>query len=234
MYKEKRILAVIPARGGSKGIKLKNLRAVAGKSLVAWACSAVNESTLIDRKIISTDHEQIAAEARTCKVEVPFMRPENLSGDFVSDLEVLTHAVTESEKIYGETYNVVLMMQPTSPTRKVEHIEQIIKKLVDENLDSVWTVSATDLKFHPLKQLTIGPNGLLDFYLEEGKSIIARQQLKPVYHRNGIGYAFSRECLLEQKGIKGKRAGAIIIEGSVANIDTVEDLDFAEKIMRSS
>ncbi len=231
MYNQKKILAIVPARGGSKGIKLKNLREVAGKSLVGWVGHVLRETDLIDRKVISTDHAEIAAEARRSDIEVPFMRPESLSGDFVSDLDVLTHAIQESETVYGEVYDVIVMLQPTSPTRTHVHIEQIIKKLVDDNLDAVWTVSQTDLKFHPLKQLSLDQNGMMDFYLEEGKSIIARQQLRPVYHRNGIGYAFTRECILHQKKIMGSRTGVVVIEGKIANIDTPEDLVYAEKLM---
>lgn len=232
MYKQKRVLAVVPARGGSKGIKLKNLRQVAGKTLVGWTGFVLNGTSLVDTRIISTDHMEIADEAKRCGLEVPFMRPENLSGDFISDLQVLTHALEESEKIYKQNFDIVLMLQPTSPARTSAQIEQVIKKLVDEDLDAVWTVTETDLKFHPLKQLSIDENGSMDFFLEEGKSIVARQQLKPVYHRNGICYAFTRGCLLEQHTIKGRRTGAVIIQGKMPNIDTLEDLKFAEEVMR--
>ena len=231
MYNQKRILAVVPARGGSKGIKLKNLRQVAGRTLVGWVGFVLNKTSLVDRKIISTDHPEIAQEAINNNLEVPFTRPENLSGDFISDLMVLTHALTESEEVFKETYDVILMLQPTSPARTAAQIEQVIKKLIDEKLDAVWTVSETDLKFHPLKQLKL-EEGLMDFFLEEGKSIVARQQLKPVYHRNGLCYAFTRECLLTQATIKGKRTGAVVIEGKIPNIDTIEDLDFAESVIR--
>ncbi len=234
MYKEKRILAIIPARGGSKGIKLKNLREVAGRSLVGWAGLVLQQvHSLIDRKIISTDHDLIAREALRYDVEAPFRRPENLSGDYVSDLDVLTHALLVAEKLYSERYDVIVMLQPTSPGRTPKHVHQVIEKLVDEDLDAVWTVSQTDLKFHPLKQLTIDSEGLMDYYIDEGKNIIARQQLTPIYHRNGIGYAFTRECLLEKKSIIGSRAGAVVIEGKVPNIDTIEDLDNAERFMAS-
>ncbi|MEJ7645959.1 MAG: acylneuraminate cytidylyltransferase family protein [Chryseolinea sp.] len=227
----KRILAVVPARGGSKGIKLKNLREVAGKTLVGWAGTTLKQISMVDRKIISTDHHEISMEAERNGLSVPFMRPEDLSGDFISDLQVLHHALTASEKFFNETFDVVVMLQPTSPARTVTHIEEVITKLVDDDLDAVWTVSPTDLKYHPLKQLSIGEDGLMDFYLEGGKAVIARQQLKPVYHRNGICYAFTRDCLLKQETIKGKRTGAVVIEGRIPNIDTVEDLAFAEEVI---
>lgn len=232
MYRQKRILAVVPARGGSKGIKLKNLREIAGRTLVGWVGYVLKQTVLIDRKIISTDHSDIVKEAVNNDIEAPFMRPESLSGDFNSDLEVLTHALLESERFYGERYDVVVMLQPTSPSRSVLQIEQVIKKLVDEEFDAVWTLSKTDLKYHPLKQLSIDESGLMDFFLPEGKLIVARQQLKPVYHRNGLCYAFTRECLLDQGTIKGRKTGAVIIEGKVPNIDTIEDLAFAEKFMQ--
>jgi CMP-N-acetylneuraminic acid synthetase len=232
MYKGKKILAVVPARGGSKGIKLKNLRKIAGKSLVAWTGYVLDRTSLVDRKVVSTDHKEIAQEALDNNIEAPFFRPEHLSGDFISDLEVLTHALIESEKIFQERFDVVIMLQPTSPARTPEQIEEVLKKLIDEDLDAVWTVSATDVKFHPLKQLSIDEHGLMDFFLEEGKSIIARQQLKPVYHRNGLCYAFTRDCLLNQKRIKGNRTGAVVIEGKIPNIDTLEDLELAEHVMQ--
>lgn len=231
MYNGKKILAIVPARGGSKGISLKNLRQLAGKSLVAWVGHVLAKTNFVDRKIVSTDHPAIVEEARNCGLGVPFLRPEDLSGDFISDLQVLTHALVEAEREYKEDYDVVLMLQPTSPGRTHVHIEQTVRKLIDENLDAVWTVTETDLKFHPLKQLRVDHNGLLDFFLEEGSNIIARQHLKPVYHRNGIAYAFTRDCLLEQKTIKGKRTGTIVINEKVPNIDTLEDLNGAEKFM---
>lgn len=234
MYKGKSILAVVPARGGSKGIKLKNLRTVAGKSLVAWCGEVLAKCQYIDRKVVSTDHDGIAEEAMKHGIEAPFRRPEDLAGDFISDLQVLTHALLAAESSYGQQFDVVVMLQPTSPARTVDHIEGCISKLIDEGLDAVWTVSPTDLKFHPLKQLLVDEQGHMDLYLEEGNKIIARQQLKPVYHRNGLCYAIARECLLVQRSIKGKHAGAVIVEGKIPNIDTMEDLLAAEEIVKNT
>ena len=92
----------------------------------------------------------------------------------------------------------------------------------------MWTVSPTDSKSHPLKQLNVGEGGSLDLHDASGAQIIARQQLDPVYHRNGIAYAFTRECLLEQKTIRGKRTGALVIKEPCVNIDTEWDLELAE------
>ena len=104
-------------------------------------------------------------------------------------------------------------------------------RLVVGDFDAVWTVSETDSKSHPLKQLVVDADGRLDWYDPAGGIIIARQQLKPVYHRNGIAYAITRSCLLEQNTIKGARTGVVIIDEHVINIDSEYDLELANFLM---
>lgn len=227
MIKGRRILAVVPARGGSQGVRLKNLREVGGLSLVARAAKVARAIDEIDRAIVSTDHDGIAEEAERAGLAAPFRRPEELSGPRISDLEVLTHAINEMERQDGVRYDIVVMLQPTSPSRTAEHVRKTIDTLIDGGFDAVWTVSETDSKAHPLKQLTIGSEGTLGYYDPAGATIIARQQLQPVYHRNGIAYAFTRDCLLDQKTIMGARTGSVLIEGPVVNIDTELDLQWA-------
>jgi CMP-N,N'-diacetyllegionaminic acid synthase len=212
MIEGQRILVVCPARGGSKGIPLKNLQPFLGVPLVARVGHLVAELPEIDRAIVSTDSVEIARVAQESGLDVPFYRPESLSGDRISDLEVLSHALVEMERLDSVTFDIVVMLQPTSPLRRTEHIRDTIQMLIDGNWDAIWTVSETDSKNHPLKQLTV-KEGLLDYYDESGKQIIARQQLVPVYHRNGVAYAIRRNCLLGQKSIKGKRTGALVVEG---------------------
>ena len=231
MVNHQYILAVIPARGGSKGISLKNLQKLRGKSLVAWAGDAVGKVAEIDHAVVSTDHEGIANAAESAGIGAPFRRPESLAGDRVGDLEVLTHALQAAEKLDGRKYNIVVMLQPTSPFRKPEQVSACIRMLVEGEWDAVWTVSPTDSKSHPLKQLSVSETGALDLCDAAGAQIIARQQLEPVYHRNGIAYAFTRECLLEQKTIRGKRTGALVIEELCVNIDTEWDLELAEFLL---
>ncbi len=232
MIAGKRILAVVPARGGSKGIPLKNLQLVKGISLVARVGEIIRGLPEIDRAVVSTDHEEIARVAESAGIAAPFRRPHGLSGDRIGDLEVLTHALTATEEIDRETYDVVLMLQPTSPLRRAEDVGACLSKLVDGGWDAVWTVSETDSKEHPLKQLTVAQDGRMDYYDPAGATIIARQQLKPVYHRNGIAYAISRECLLTQGTIKGAKTAAHIVRGEHVSIDTPWDLELAEYILR--
>ena len=228
MIQNQSILAVIPARGGSKGVPLKNLRTVGGLSLVAHVGNVVAKVTEIDRAVVSTDHEGIAEAAEAAGIAAPFRRPESLSGDRIGDLEVLSHALKVSEQLDGCKYDIVVMLQPTSPFRKPEQVSACIRMLVEGNWDAVWTVSPTDSKSHPFKQLLIGEADELDLYDSAGAQIIARQQLEPLYHRNGIAYAFTRECLMEQKTIRGRRTGALVIKEPCVNIDTEWDLELAE------
>jgi CMP-N,N'-diacetyllegionaminic acid synthase len=216
-------LVIIPARGGSKGVPLKNMREVQGVSLVKLAAKVASEVQCVDRIAVSTDHDEIAKSAVDGGASAPFRRPEELSGDRISDLQVLTHALSEMENQDNQKYDIIVMLQPTSPLRTAKHVVDTIEMLVKDNLDAVWTVSETESKYHPLKQLTL-KEGKLGYYNKSGKEIIARQQLQPVYHRNGIAYAITRECLLEKKSIMGNRCGAVICDGDFISIDT--ELDF--------
>ena len=233
MIAGRRILAVVPARGGSKGIKLKNLRPVLGVPMVARVGHVVGRLDNIDRAVVSTDHEEIARVAEASGLAAPFRRPEPLSADRIGDLEVLTHALGEMERIDRLTYEIVVMLQPTSPLRQPEDVTRTVAMLVEGSWDAVWTVSESDSKAHPLKQLTMEPgSGRLDYHDPAGKAIIARQQLTPLFHRNGVAYAITRDCLLEQQTIMGARTGALLIEGPAISIDSEWDIELCEFLMR--
>jgi len=230
MINQRRVLAVVPARGGSKGISMKNLRHVRGRPLVALAGDTAAEVLEIDRRVVSTDHPEIARVAREAGLDAPFMRPESIAGDRIGDWEVLSHALLATEAFDGVCYDIVVMLQPTSPLRRPADVSGTIRMLVDGSFDAVWSVSATDSKAHPLKQLAVR-DGHMDYWDPRGAQIIARQQLEPVYHRNGVAYAITRECLLEQKTIKGARTGAYIVPGEHVSIDTEWDIELIEFLL---
>jgi len=230
MIKGKKTLVVVPARGGSKGIKLKNLQPLRGIPLVSIVGRVVKRLPWVDRAVVSTDHDDIAAAAEAEGLSAPFRRPEELSGDRIADWDVLHHALLACEELDGCRYDVVVMLQPTSPFRRPEHVTSTVERLLDGGFDAVWTVSETDSKAHPLKQLVI-KDDLLDYYDPAGAAIIARQQLKPVYHRNGVAYAMTRQCLEEQQTIKGKRTSYLIIDDPQVNIDTMDDFLYAEFLL---
>lgn len=227
MIGDKRILVVVPARGGSKGVKLKNIRPLNGVPLVALVGQVVQQLDWVDRAVVSTDHPQIAKIAEEAGLDAPFLRPDELSGDIVADGPVLQHALLACEKIDQQRYDVVVMLQPTSPFRKPSHVTAAVTKLVEGGYDAVWTVSESDSKAHPLKQLVIDGDRL-DYYDPAGAEIIARQQLTPVYHRNGVAYVMVRKLVADHQAIKGARTSAVIIQDLLVNIDTELDFKLAE------
>jgi CMP-N-acetylneuraminic acid synthetase len=212
-------------------VKLKNIRTINGVPLVALVGQLVKKLDYVDRAVVSTDHPKIAEIAEESGLDVPFMRPEELSGDIVADWDVLHHALLECEKIDNRQYDVVVMLQPTSPFRKPEHVTATVDKLIKGGYDAVWTVSETDAKAHPLKQLVIRDD-VLDYYDPAGASIIARQQLTPVYHKNGVAYAISRDCIINKKSIKGDKTSFVVIDDLLVNIDTELDFKLAEFVLQ--
>ena len=230
MLHGKNILAVIPARGGSKGIKLKNLIKLGNRSLVKWVADCVKACEIIDRAIVSTDHPEIKRVAEASGLECPFVRPDYLAGDVVSDVDVLCHAVHTFEQQTDIHYDIIVMLQPTSPFRRPSHINAVCNKLIHDNCDSVLTLSKSDPKTHPLKQLLF-ENNIVKYYDEAGKVIIARQQLPALYFRNGLAYAMTRDCLLVQKSTIGRHPSAVITEDRVVNIDSNEDVEYGQYLL---
>lgn len=230
MFKSKKILAIIPARSGSKGIKNKNLKKINKISLVGHAIQFAKKNPEIDDVIVSTDGLNIKKEALNYNIKVPFLRPKKLSGDNVHDYPVLYHAMITTEKFLKKKYDYILMLQPTSPLRSRKEFKECLKKIYKKKYDAVWTISEIDKKFHPYKQFLIYGEELklLD---KKGKKIINRQQLEKTYIRNGSIYIFSRNCLLKSKSIYGKKLGYIISKIKHISIDSIDDLKKVKKII---
>lgn len=233
MIASKRVLAVVPARGGSKGVKLKNLRTVGGSPIVSLAIRTALAVPEIDCTVVSTDHDEIAAVASSAGIPVSFRRPASLSGDRIGDVEVLQHALNASEEDTGQHFDIIVMLQPTSPLRTPGDVSRAIHMLVDGRFDAVWSVSKTDTKSHPLKQLIVKKDGTIDYYDVAGSNIIARQQLEPLYHRNGIVYAIDRACLMENGAIMSANTGAMIVEGDHVSIDTEWDFKLVNYLVQN-
>jgi CMP-N-acetylneuraminic acid synthetase len=227
-----KVLAIVPARGGSKGIRLKNLRVVAGQSLLARTLALASSLPEISHVCVSTDHPDIKAAALEFDGVTVVDRPEELSGDRVADSPVLKHALEATDALLDMRFDIVLMLQVTSPLRDARDIRECLEALANDNGDAAWTVSPTELHFHPLKQLVVDDAGNMDLYDSRGLEIVARQQLTPVFHRNGSCYALRRDFLMSSDTLFSPgRSKAIISEGVRVNIDTEEDLTLAEELL---
>ncbi len=231
MYKKKKILAVVLARSGSKGIKNKNLKKINNLSLVGHVGLFIKKIKIIDKRIISTNSKKIGKEGKKFNLDFIFDRPKYLSGPKVSDELVLNHALIATEKLTKQKFDVIVSFPPTSPLRKMNDVILSIKRLIDKKYDAVWTVSNVDSKFHPFKSLIIR-NKKLSFFSEMGKKIKYRQQLSKTYFRNGACYVFSRKTVLKKR-ILTKNTGFVISKTDQISIDDINDLNIARKIMKN-
>jgi CMP-N,N'-diacetyllegionaminic acid synthase len=221
------VLAIVPARSGSKGIRDKNMAVIGGLSLIARAANVLSSLPWIDRKVISTDAASYAKEARVHGLEAPFLRPVELSGDNVGALETIVHALETCEHLDRCTYSLVILAEPTSPLREASDIESTVRTLLRTGADSAITVSRIDTKNHPEKIFEI-VNGVLSPYAAINKTITQRQQLGPLYWRNGLCYCFRRNTLLVQKTLITRNTVPILTDRPVANIDEELDLLWAQ------
>jgi CMP-N,N'-diacetyllegionaminic acid synthase len=227
----RKILGVVPARAGSKGIPGKNLRPVGGISLVGRAAALLASLPWADARIISTDGDDIAREAVRHGIEAPFMRPDEHSGDMATSVGMWRHAWLASEAHYGCQFDLSILLEPTSPLRLAEDVERTVALLLDCGAAGAMTVSRTPAHYTPHKTLTLSPEGRVGFYLADGGSYATRQKIPDYYHRNGICYALTRQCLVEQGEIIGADTRALVIEREIVNIDDPFDLEFAEWLM---
>lgn len=221
-----RVLGVIPARGGSKGIPEKNLRAVAGVPLIVYTIRAAEHSVRLSRAIVSTDDDHIAEVAAAAGADVPFRRPARLATDEALAIDVLQHALETLEAEGDEAYDAVVMLQPTTPFRGAADIDGAVAKLESTGADSV--ISVIDVGgHHPARMKYLEGDRLVDPPFAEAVENQPRQQLEPMFLRNGAIYATRRRTLLGGS-LKGGDCRAWIMprERSV-NIDDLDDLSYA-------
>jgi CMP-N,N'-diacetyllegionaminic acid synthase len=227
-----KVLAVVPARGGSKGVPRKNLRKLAGLSLIARAARVIGELPWIDRAIISTDDPDMEEEGRRHGLDMPFMRPAELASYTSSGPDVLHHAWTECEKHYGTRFDYALYLEPTSPLRRAADVEAAFKHLLSGPYQSAATVSRSPGHFTPHKCLLVDDKGLIRFYLPEGRAVHARQQIPAFYYRNGVAYALRREPFLTSKEVIGDTTVAVVIDRPLVNVDDELELEFADWLLQ--
>lgn len=194
MYKNNNILAVIPARGGSKGVPHKNIHPLAGKPLLAWSIEQAKESKYIDRLILSSDSPRIMRVAKRFGCEVPFTRPAKFAGDHVLGVVPLIHAV---ETLF-EKYDYAVLLQCTSPLRTPEDIDCAIRFCIDRKADSC--ISVCESKRHPFKMQKIDRRGILrPLEGNSQKGFLPRQKLPKIYQFNGAVYVIRTKTLLEKR-----------------------------------
>ena len=233
----KKILAVIPARGGSKGVLRKNMRTIGGKTLIARAIEAAQNSKYLERVLISTDDEDIAREARSLGLDLPFMRPPELATDHAPLMAVVLHAYNFF-KSKGTRYEAVLSLQPTCPFITGQTIDNVIEVWLANSCESVVTV-AEITKGHPYIAKRLLPGDRLEEFLPipEGAVVAPRQKREKAYYLTG-GMYLRDQRLLERSGTQGHCLGndaraAVVSQIEAVDINDEFDLEFAEFLVQS-
>ena len=232
MLKDKRILAVIPARGGSKRLKNKNLLFLSHKPLIAWTMQAAQESLYIDEIIVSTDSKEIAKEANRFGLQTPFVRPSELSGDEARSIDVVRHAIQWLKEHEGKSFDYVVLLQPTSPLRNAKHIDSALLQLHNQSADAV--VSVCENEHSPLWSNVLPENQSLENFLKPEYINSRSQDLAQFYRLNGAIYICDVSRLLKEDTffIKDKIYAYIMEQMDSVDIDTLLDFLVAETILK--
>lgn len=224
MFEGEKVLALVPARGGSKGLPGKNVRDLGGKPLIAWSIEAGRESTCVDEVIVSTDDAEISEAARLWGAEVPFLRPAELATDEAKSIDVILHAL-DWYAGQGARFGYLLLLQPTSPLRTAVDIDDAFALLADRQGKGV--VSVCETEHHPWWSNTLPEDGSMATFLRP-EALAGRQQLPPHYRLNGALYLAETGYLRRQRSFLGPQTFAhrMPAERSV-DIDTLLDFRLA-------
>lgn len=229
MFDGKKVLALVPARGGSKGLPGKNVKDLGGKPLIAWSIEAGLGSAFVDEVAVSTDAEEIAEAARRWGARVPFLRPAELATDGAKSIDVALHALDWYAR-GGIEFGYLLLLQPTSPLRTARDVDAAFALLSERKGKGVVSVCATE--HHPWWSNVLPEDGCLGEFLRPELLAASRQQLPPFYRLNGAIYLADTAYLRQGKAFLGKETFAFIMppERSV-DIDSALDFDLADVLV---
>lgn len=226
-----RVLAIVPARSGSKGLPDKNLHQLGEHSLLAWAARCAAGLPWLDERLLSTDSERYAAEGRRFGLRAPFLRPSDLATDDSPVLATVRHALRFCEEESGRELDVVLLLEPSSPFRRLRDVEAVVRAVAGDGAPAALAVSPLDSKNHPLKVFQLDERARISLFDERGRDVTRRQSLSPLYQRNGVAYAWSRETVLGEGTPWPDGTVAHLVDGPVANVDHPLDFAWAEFLL---
>jgi len=226
-----KVLAIIPARGGSKGVPRKNIREINSVPLIGYTINAALESNCLTDVVVSTDDIEIADISKKFGAQVPFLRPENLASDSAQSEPVVRHALRFMESEKNIKYDAVLMLQPTSPLRSSEHIRDCVELFTLQKCDSVVSVVSVGGE-HPFRMKRLIKGRLIN-YIDQGFwDMRPRQDLPDVYIRNGAVYLIDRDVLMQERQLIGRDClGYEMGDLESINIDSMLDLKLAEILL---
>jgi len=223
MYKGKNILGLIPARGGSKGLPGKNIKPLLGKPLIAWTIEQALASKYLDRVVVSTDDKKIAEISKKYGAGVPFMRPKELAEDNAKGIDVVLHVISRlKENNKKKSYDLIMLLQPTSPLRTKEDIDKAMKLLFLKEANAI--VSVCEVDHHPLWSNTLPEDGCMKNFISQEITNKNRQELPVFYRLNGAIYLAYCNYVKEQKSFIGEKTFAYIMPKE-RSIDIDDEID---------
>lgn len=225
------VLAIVPARGGTKGVPGKNLKQLLGKPLLSYAIEPALKSKSVQRVILSSDNDRIIETGRDLGAEIPFVRPHELALDDTPDRLVFQHALNWLKQNEGYEPDFVLNLRCTTPMKTVEDIDRVVSMWIDKETDSVRTMSPVDGVFHPYWMFRKDEQGLAHSFIE-GISVheyYQRQLLPPACRLNGLVDGIKTDIILNHSFFYGEKMGIVEVPNKRAlDIDTLEDFELAE------
>jgi CMP-N,N'-diacetyllegionaminic acid synthase len=231
---ECRVLGLIPARGGSKGVPRKNIRLLGGRPLLEYTAESALAARRLSQVVLSTEDPEVAEVGRRCGLEVPFMRPVELAQDSTRSLEVVQHALRWLEQ-RGDRFDAVCVLQPTSPLRGEGEIDACIALLQESGADAVMTVRRVPDEFNPFWTYLRDAQGCLRLCNGQTTPVSRRQELPPAFHRDGSVYVTRRDVLLDRSSLYGNcLVGYPVDDRPWVNIDTPDDWARAEELILAS
>ncbi len=232
MINNKKILAIIPARAGSKRLPGKNVKKLVGKPLIQWTIEAVQACQFVDTIVISTDDPKVIDISEKLGVKIPFIRPESLAQDSSSSIDVIFHAISHFEQL-GDKYDFILLLQPTSPLRTSRHILEAISLMNDKNADGI--ISVCEAEHSPLWMNTLDDTFDMSSFLKDEVKNKRSQDLKQYYRLNGAIYLININRLKNEKTMLLKDNIYAYEMDRMSSVDIDEQIDFyvAEAVLRN-
>lgn len=227
---ELKVLGIIPARAGSKGIPHKNIRVLKGKPLIHWAANALMKTKMVHTRICSTDSVEIADCVKQTGIEVPWLRPAELAEDSSSTVDVLVHALRRYQEQHNNFTHIALV-QPTSPTVLPDDIDAAIQLAIEKSADTVITGFHSH-HVHPSLMYALGNDKQVTWLLPDNQRKSRRQEFSTVFIRTGLVYVVRADLVLERHSIYGERIFSLEIpESRSITIDEERDFRFAELML---
>jgi len=232
MYKDKTFLAIIPARGGSKGLPGKNIKELCGKPLIAWSIEAGLKSKYLDEVVVSTDYQSIADIAKEYGASAPFLRPDYLASDTATSFDAVKHTIDYYKNELNREFDYIVLLEPTSPLREMTDIDNAIEQLLNSSADSIVGISKTEDQ-NPAFLVNKDSSDFISGYQNKDMKVLRRQDILDVYFFEGTIYVSKSDVLLVKKTFYHKNTiGYEVPKYKSLEIDDIDDFIMVEAIMK--